>query len=185
MNTSTFRAAFPRQLRFWAFHGVMNALPTLWITLILLNLRQSSVAVMAMLSAIATFILLFATLTSLRGPLSTEGHLLSRSLKLGAKIRAWMAVVSLLPLWAGLYLIPDYYCYRLAVTAACYTTIPGFSMTGYHAYNIAELPSSLIYATTIFMGLILSFLLLTISFFALIYLQARDRKRVFAVADPL
>lgn len=162
----------------------MNALPILWITLILFNLRQSSVAIMSMLSAIATFILLFATLTSLRGPLSTEGHLLSRSLKLGAKIRAWMVVVSLLLLLAGLDLIPDYFCYRLAVTAACYATIPGFSLNDHLAYNIAEIPSLLIYVTTIFTGLILSFLLLMISFFAVIFLQARDRKRVFAVADP-
>ena len=31
---------------------------------------------------------------------------------------------------------------------------------------------------------VLSFFLLMISFFAVIFLQARDRKRVFAVADP-
>ena len=139
---------------------------------------------MAMLSAIATFILLITTLTSLRGPLSTEGHILSRSLKLGAKIRAWMALVSVLPLAAkesSIAYIPDYYCDLIALVAACYATIPRFSMNDL-AYGppSAFLP---IYVTTIFAGLILSFLLLMISFFVVIFLQARDRRRVFAVTD--
>jgi hypothetical protein len=37
-----------------------------------------------------------------------------------------------------------------------------------------------VYATTMLEGFILSFLLLMISFFALIFLQMRDRKKAFA-----
>jgi hypothetical protein len=40
-----------------------------------------------------------------------------------------------------------------------------------------------IYATTMLEGLILSFLLLMISFFALIILQARDRRKVFSPGE--
>lgn len=156
----TFRTVFPRQLRFWTFHCVMNALPSLGI------------------------ILLVTTLTSLRGPLSTEGHLLSRSLKLGAKIREWMAVVSLLPLAAkesSMLYIPDYYCAVIALAAASHVTIPGFSMNDL-AYGVPSTAFIPIFATTILTGLILSFLLLIISFFAVILLQARDRRKFFADA---
>jgi hypothetical protein len=181
----TFRTVFPRQLRFWTFHCVMNALPSLGIIILVIpELSRKPVVLTAMFSAIGTFILLVTTLTSLRGPLSTEGHLLSRSLKLGAKIREWMAVVSLLPLAAkesSMLYIPDYYCAVIALAAASHVTIPGFSMNDL-AYGVPSTGFIPIFASTILTGLILSFLLLIISFFAVILLQARDRRKFFADA---
>ena len=38
-----------------------------------------------------------------------------------------------------------------------------------------------VYATTLLEGFILSFLLLMIAFFALVFLQMRDRRRAFAI----
>jgi hypothetical protein len=46
--------------------------------------------------------------------------------------------------------------------------------------NAADTTFLPVYATTMLEGFILSFLLLMISFFALIFLQMRDRKKAFA-----
>jgi len=41
-----------------------------------------------------------------------------------------------------------------------------------------------VFTITLLEGIILSFLLLMISFFAVIFLQAHDRRRFFAIAEP-
>jgi hypothetical protein len=46
--------------------------------------------------------------------------------------------------------------------------------------NAADTTFLPVFATTILEGFILSFLLLMIAFFALIFLQMRDRKKAFA-----
>lgn len=49
--------------------------------------------------------------------------------------------------------------------------------------NSDEIPPFLqIYTTTVFEGFILSFMLLMISFFAILFIQARDRKKIFLEA---
>lgn len=179
-------AVFPRQLRFWTLHCLLNAAPSLGIALGWLGLWRSTPAVVAMFTAIATFILLYAALTSLRGPLTDPGHILARALHLGTRIRAWITGLSLLVLPTGVFMVftPDYWCGMLAIgllnSAARHLGMAGpFFSPDPAAATSGFLP---VYATTLLEGFILSFFLLMISFFALIFLQMRDRRKAFAGA---
>lgn len=183
MNTSTFLAVFPRQLRYWTLHCLLNSAPSFCIALITLQMWQSPRAIAAMLCAIATFILLYAATTSAIDPLANEKHVLSRSLKLGTKIRAWISGLSLLVVWIPptVFWAPDFWCGFLAasLTDNLMKTAGGMEYFFSGAARADFLP---IYMTTMFEGFILSFILMMISFFAVICLQARDRKRLFS--DP-
>ena len=182
MNPATFR----RQLRHWTFHCLLNALPSFIIAAAWLKLR-SPVAVAAMLAAIGTFILLYATLTSLDGPLSAPSHVFSRALKLGAKIRAWISGLSLLVLPSEklMLFIPDFWCGFLSVgllARAAELLHSGTNAFNFFNGNAADKSFLPIYATTVLEGFILSFILLMISLFAVIFLQSRDRRKFFADA---
>ncbi|MBC8126627.1 MAG: hypothetical protein H8M99_05715 [Gloeobacteraceae cyanobacterium ES-bin-144] len=189
MSNSPFLTIFPSQLHRWTIHCSLNALPSFCIALIALKLWKSPPAIAAMLCAIATFILLYATLTSLSGPLVNDNHVLSRSLKLGAKIRAWISGISVLLLLTvkGVLITPDLWCGILAINIL--NRIASFFGAAnpylFRPRSIDDMAGFFrIFATTMTEGIILSFLLFMISFFAVIFLQARDRTRVFAVADP-
>lgn len=188
MITSSFPVVFRRQLRFWTFHCVLNALPSLGIALLFLRLWKSPVAVAAMLSAIATFILIYATITTLKGPLSDAEHVLSRALKLGTKIRGWISCISILLLFTGPGTIfsPDLWCGWLAVNVLNRAAnLAGANNSGVFQPEPAhDIEGFLrIFTTTMTQGFILSFLLLMISFFSILFLQARDRRKFFAPAD--
>lgn len=181
-------AIFLRQLRYWTFHCLMNALPSFIIAAAWLKLR-SPTAVSAMLAAIGTFILLYATLTSLKGPLSDANHVFSRALGLGTKIRAWISGLSLLllPTENLMMFTPDFWCGFLSfglLDRAAHFFSPGtnaFNLVNGSAATKGFLP---IYATTLLEGFILSFILLMISFFAVIFIQARDRRKLWKAARP-
>ncbi|HEX7262308.1 MAG TPA: hypothetical protein VF258_10875 [Luteolibacter sp.] len=183
MTSSPFATTFLRQLRYWAFHSSLNALPSLFIALFFLNLLERPSAVAAMLCAIATFILLYAAITSLSEPLADPTHVLSRSLKLGAKIRAWISGLSLLVVFTpAMSVSPDFWCGWLAVNIVNHLTqLMGLNSGGY----VPNTDFLSIYATTLLEGFILSFILLMISFFALIFLQSRDRRKYFAADRSL
>lgn len=176
-------AVFPRQLRYWSLHCLLNAAPSLGIALGWMGLWKQTPAVVAMFTAIATFIGLYAFLTSLRGPFSDPSHLLSRSLALGARIRAWISGLSVLVLPTGILMIftPDYWCGAAALFAvngaARYLGTPSPVLTPDSGANTGFLA---VYATTLLEGFLLSFLLLMISFFALLLLQSRERKKLHA-----
>lgn len=178
-------AVFPRQLRYWALHCLLNAAPSLGIALGWLGLWRVPAAVAAMFTAIATFILLYAFITSLRGPFTDPTHVLSRALRLGAKIRAWISGISCLavPTAFGLLFTPDYWCGLISITlvngAARFlgSTRPYFQPDTDGSSTAGFLP---VFATTLLEGFILSFLLLMIAFFSLILLQMRDRKKIYA-----
>lgn len=178
-------AVFPRQLRYWSLHCLLNAAPSLGIALGWLGLWQHPSAVAAMFSAIATFILLYAFLTSLRGPFSDPDHLLSRALDLGARIRAWISGASVLVLPTGVFMVftPDYWCGMASIgivngaARLLGASRPVFQADIDGSNSASFLP---VYATTLVEGFILSFLLLMIAFFALILLQMRDRRKAFA-----
>jgi hypothetical protein len=170
-----------RQFRHWSLHCCLNALPSFIIASAQLNLWQRPTAMAAMLAAIATFIVLYTVLTSLPGPLASEDHLLARSLKLGTRIRLFVTVVSVPMLLgeAGMVFTPDFWC--------GFAAILGVSAIGQllgHPTDILDLgPGNAsflsVFAITLVEGFILSFLLLLISFFALLYLQARERRKAF------
>lgn len=181
-------ATFRRQLRYWSFHCLLNALPSFIIAAIWLRLR-SPVAVAAMLAAIATFILLYATLTSLHGPLSDPNHVFSRALKLGATIRAWISGLSLLlvPTEKLMMCAPDFWCGFLSfalLNRAAELFHPGTNSFNFFNGTATDKGFLPIYATTLLEGFILSFILLMISFFAVIFLQSRDRRKLWKIHQP-
>lgn len=177
-------AVFPRQLRYWTLHCLLNAAPSLGIALGWLGLWKHPAAVAAMFTAIGTFILLYAFLTSLRGPFSDPGHILSRALRLGTKIRAWISGLSCLalPTGVGMLFTPDYWCGLISISLVNGTarflgsTRPWFQPDTDGRNTTTFSP---VFATTLLEGFILSFLLLMIAFFALIFLQMRDRKKTY------
>lgn len=182
-------SALPRQFRHWAFHASLNALPSFIIASRVLGLWQQPVAVAAMLCAIATFIAAYTLVTSIQGPLSDPSHLLHRSIGVGAKIRMVVSIISFpLALSDGIFLLPDFWCGLVAVnltngfltwigspTGLIDPDTDGTQMTSFFA----------VYASTVVEGLILSFGLLMLSFFALIILQFRERRKAFRTAQPL
>lgn len=174
-------AVLRRQFRHWSLHCSLNALPSFIIAVGHLKLWQRPTAIVAMLAAIATFIVLYTVLTSLPGPLSREDHLLARSLKLGTRIRAFLTVVSVPMLLgeAGTVFTPDFWCGVAAIFGI--NTIGQLlghptDMVDFGPGHAGFLP---VFAVTLLEGFILSFLLLLISFFALVYLQNRARRQVF------
>jgi len=187
MDAATFRSNFPRQLRYWALHCLLNALPSLGIALGWAQLIRSPAATAAMFTAIATFILLYATLTSWFPPAADRSRLLFRSLDLGLKIRAVISIFSVFGLTDKNHLVflPDTWCGLAAgFNVDWLSRAFGYgrlNLNGSHSNSVSGFVQ--IYATTMLEGLILSFLLLMISFFALIILQARDRRKVFSPAE--
>ncbi|MES2658104.1 MAG: hypothetical protein V4689_05770 [Verrucomicrobiota bacterium] len=138
-----------------------------------------------MLCAIVTFILLYAALTSLNGTLTDKSHVLSRALQLGTRIRAVISGISLftLPTGIGMMISPDFWCGALAIHLL---NLAAKALGGrwdfFQPYRSSEMPGDLflpVFATTLLEGFILSFLLLMISFFAVMFLQARDRRNTF------
>lgn len=175
MKHSKFSAAFLTQIRYWSFHCILNALPSFWIALKFLQLWKQPSSVVAMICAIITFIFLYAAVTSFSEPLSDRQHLFSRALRLGAKFRAWISAGSLVALLFGkdvMVMLPDMWCGFLA--AALVNQAFGGN-TPASSFSFLQ-----VYSTTMVEGFILSFLLLLISFFAVIFLQARDRRNAFS-----
>ena len=184
MNTATFLTVFPRQLRYWAIHCALNSSPSFCIALIFLDLWESPLAIAAMLCAIATFILLYATFTSLIVPLADENHVLARSLRLGTTIRAWISGLSLLIVFTpAMAITPDFWCGFLAAMLTNFFFRSAGGVGNFFEPNGVNVGFSPVFVTTLLEGFILSFILFMISFFVVIFLQARDRRRVFAVTD--
>jgi len=187
MNETTFLSTFPRQLRFWTFHCCLNALPSLCIALFGMRLWDKPMAVAAMVGAIATFILLYATLTSLSGPLADANHVISRSLRLGARIRGGISVLSLPFIWLPTpFLIPDFWCGILAINIFNHLAphVGYTSAFGGVAPSEAGSRFFAVYTVTLLEGFILSFVLLLISYFAILFLQSRDRRASYQAACP-
>lgn len=177
-------AVLRRQFRHWSLHCCLNALPSFIIAVVHLKLWQCPAAIVAMLAAIATFIVLYTVLTSLPGPLARQDHLLARSLKLGTRIRAIVTAVSmpLLAIKGGMVFTPDFWCgvaAILGINAIGQLLGHRTDPIDFEMGNAGFLP---VFATTLLEGFILSFLLLLISFFALVYLQNRERRKAFT--DP-
>ncbi|WP_367875133.1 hypothetical protein [Luteolibacter sp. Populi] len=171
----------PHQLRHWALHCSLTALPSFGIALFMLQLWKLPAAIAAMLAAIATFIALYALITSLKGPLTDPGTLVARSLKLGTRIRTAISLISIPLLFTRMGgWTPDFWCGFLA----CSVTNAIGKKLGSHQELIRSgrgdfLP---VYFTTILEGIIISFMLLMIAFFSLLILQRRQTRRSFPAA---
>lgn len=185
---STFLSRFSKQLGHWAIHGLFNALPSFIIAVFLLQLQDRN-SITAMLAAVGFFVVAFATATSLPGLLSDSMHLLSRSIRLGARIRSWIAGLSLLVFPFGhnaISFIPDFWC-GLAAGLVQDNVVRrmGFQNSFVNRRGGDPMDFLSVFTITLLEGLIISILLLTLSFFCLIVLQARERRRfVRSLTNP-
>ncbi len=177
-----FLVNFRKQLGHWAFHGFFNALPSFIVAAFFLRLH-SPAALLAMVSAIGFYVMVFAVITSLPGPLAEQDHPLSRAIRLGTKIRTGIACVSLPLVIVGpyaIFLAPDTWCGFLAVVVQnklaewLGVRSSSFSVDGGGAL-MRFLP---VFTTTMLEGFIISFLLLMISFFCVMFIQARERRKM-------
>ncbi|RYD21654.1 MAG: hypothetical protein EOP88_10640 [Verrucomicrobiaceae bacterium] len=183
MSTPTFLSTFPRQLRYWTFHCTLNALPSFGIALWILGLRNDPAAIAAMASAVVTFILLYSTITSVRSPFSQEAHILSRALKLGAKIRAWTSAISIpLAFTPVLIFLPDLWCGLFATIIVNQTMVLPGDPVPFNPGMESSPGFAPVYVATMIEGFLLSGILLCISFLAIVFLQWRDRYRLYEEA---
>lgn len=176
----TFRSTFPRQLRFWAFHCCLGALPSFFIAVIFTSLHTNVEAVTAMLSATGIFILSYAAITSFVPALSDERHILARALKVGVKARCWLsAFILLIPPLGVLLILPDVSCFWIsALIVSLAARELGLKARLMDTPGMAGFGEMFI--TTIIQGVMLSFTVLFFSFCAAMILQSRDREEFFA-----
>lgn len=192
MDNETLRAVLQRQLRFWSLHCTLNALPSLAIALGWLGLWKSSTAILGMVSAIVSFILLYTVVTAVVRPLADGGSILSRALKLGTKTRSLISGGSLLAVTTGMGVLftPDFWCgFGASVIVESLRTIAetGALPTRFEpdVPRAGNVSFGSIYLTTMLEGLLLSMLLFMLSFFCVILLQRRDRKMACASGSPV
>ena len=173
------RSLLPVQARYWTLHCCINALPSFIVAAFYLQMITSPTCILAMLMAILTFIAAYTVITSIEGWFSDSQSVLSRALKVGVRIRMIVSLVSL-PLLiptALAFLVPDVWAGMLA--AAIVNWVADFLGSGGAWIGPTEghPPALAVYATTMIEGLIISFMLFMLSFFSLLVLQARDRKK--------
>ncbi|MBK1828373.1 hypothetical protein [Haloferula rosea] len=152
-----------------------------------LQMATKPLAILAMLLAILTFVVAYTVITSIDGLFNDPESLLSRALKIGVKFRLVVSLVSLpflLPTAAALF-VPDVWAGMLAVGlvngVGQWLLGGGGAMVG---PTEGSPPMLAVYATTIIEGLILSLSLLMISFFTLLVLQMKNRKKALEVVLP-
>lgn len=179
MQTIPTARRFLHELRRWTGHCILNATPSFGIAILWFEMKTVE-SIAAMICAIITFILGYATLTSLNLPLSNREHPIGRALRIGLIVRAWISGISCLciPLPPLMLLTPDPWSGFLAIQIVkwLHSTFLGLP------FDLERSPANMsfgaVYLTTLLEGLILSGVLFGISFFALIIVQTMLRKRM-------
>jgi hypothetical protein len=165
---------FPRQLRFWALHVPLNALPSFIIAMRLFHFET----VLTMLAAIVLFIVGLAAMVAMVPDLNRDGHPLTRGLRAAVVFRAWVSGLSaamLIIAPKSLILAPDFWCGYLS--AALVKVISD-------ALHVAALPVSTgnfepVLFTTVVEGAIIAIAIAMLAFFLALHFQSRDRRKAF------
>jgi hypothetical protein len=196
------RSVFSRQLRYWSFHCSLNALPSFCIALSMLNLWKSPSGIAAMICGVATFILIYSTVTSLFPVLSSPSGWVATSLRIGTKIRsslAAMAILSILISLGMLYLgfrsgfndvlglgwCCEFWCGAMAngiLENLVRAMRPWVLQFGFGTVTVSFMK---IYLTTVIEGFILSSILLAFSTFAAIFIRVRESWWLFRLEKPV
>ena len=141
---------------------------------------QQPACLAAMILAISCFILAYATITSLPGSMNEKDSLASRAIRLGAKIRSWIAGLSIPFVCIGegfLFFVPDFWCGWFSMASVNWIA----SQFGYGNSVMNDGSSSkpvAVFSTTLLEGTMISIILLMIAFFALIIFQAKARRKM-------
>jgi hypothetical protein len=176
-----FAKDFPRQLRWWALHVPLNALPSFIIAISLFRFDKQPSVIFTMLAAIVLFIIGLAATVAMVPDLNRDGHPLARGLRASVVFRAWISGLSatmLIIAPPSLLFIPDFWCGYFA------TRVVGTIA------NVLHLPSSGVRSggflpvmlTTIVEGVIIAIGIAMITFFLCLYFQSRERRKAFTSA---
>jgi len=170
------------QLRYWSIHCGVTALPSFCLAL----MRFDNVtAIIAMLCGITTFILTFTLITSASFYGKLHQGLIGRSIRLGARIRMIISLVSLLPLAAlldtthnpptAIMFVPDFWFGLAAVLLFS----SGVNALGFTPLNDIESETGFfpIYSITVIEGVLISVSLILIAFIALVILNFKRNRR--------
>ena len=196
------RSVFFRQLRYWSFHCALNALPSFCIALSMLNLWKSPVGIAAMICGVMTFIVLYSTVTSLFPALSRPSGLVSKSLRIGTRVRSSLAAIAFLSILirfgtlhlgirsgfkdvSGLGWCCDFWCGAMAngiLESLVRTIRPWVLQFGFGTVTVSFMK---IYLTTVIEGFILSSILLAFSIFAAIFIRVRESWWLFRLEKSL
>ncbi|BDS07286.1 hypothetical protein NT6N_23260 [Oceaniferula spumae] len=176
--------SFARQLRYWAIHCGLTAIPSFCIALTRFN---SPGEIAAMICGILTFVFGYAFLTSAGFYTKIHNGLLGKAVNWGARIRMIISLCSI-PLLFSLIgksepteevlFVPDFWFGFIALLifsqAAMIFGVQHFrSNTGEHL-NFLEA-----YAVTVIEGVLISFSLVLIAFISLVFLNyKRNRQRL-------
>ncbi|MEK7951308.1 hypothetical protein [Luteolibacter soli] len=178
---SDFVANFPRQLRFWALHVPLNALPSFIIAISLFRLDKQSFAIVTILAVIVLFIIALATIVAMVPDLNREKHPLARGLRAAMIFRAWVCGLSAAMLVIAppfLMLTPDFWCGY--ISAALVNGLSRFLHLGAASVSTGSfLPVML---TTVTEGAIIATGIAMLAFFLSLYLQIRERRKAFTSA---
>lgn len=189
MEYGGFKENFPKKLRFWFWHCLVNALPSYLMAVVWLALWTHPVAHIAMGCAVLTFVIGYSVLTSLPGPLAVKDSLFSRAMRVGLRVRMVISILTVCVVPTGIFVLftPDYWCGQIAVNLVSKlygllgleaTLLPRINGDG-RTRSLTSPDFVEIYLSTLLEGLILSSMLFIFSVIAIIILQVRDRKKMF------
>lgn len=172
---------FFRQLRFWALHVPLNALPSFIISISLFRFDKQPLAIATMFAAILLFIVGLATIAAMIPDLNCAGHPLARGLRTAVRFRAWISGLSsamLIIAPPSMTLVPDFWCgyvsaaFAEGLLQALHLGSPGVRTGSF-------LPVIL---TTTLEGLIIAIAIAMMTSFLCLYFQSRDRRKTFTSA---
>jgi hypothetical protein len=175
-----FTRDFSHQLRFWALHVPLNALPSFIIAVSLFRLDRHPSAIVAIFGVIVLFIVGLATLAAAVPDLNLAGHPLARGLRTAMLLRAWvsgLSVAMLLIAPSGLALIPDFWCGLMANEV-----VKDIHLTAMNRLPLQTGDFLPILLTTLVEGLIIAIGIAMIAFFLGLYFQRRERLKPFTSA---
>ncbi|MBK1855262.1 hypothetical protein JO972_09860 [Verrucomicrobiaceae bacterium 5K15] len=175
--------SFARQLGFWSLHCGVTAIPSFCIALTRFN---SPSAIAGMLGGILTFIIGYAWLTSASFYGKVHVGLIGKAIKMGARIRMWISILSLPLLLTTvgrsdpaeeLMFVPDMWFGLVALLL--FSLISQLLGIMPLRQGIEELDGISTYFVTLIEGGLISVSLILIAFLALIVLNyRRNRQRL-------
>lgn len=163
------------QLRFWSLHVGLTALPSFAVALIKFN---SPGAILAMLAGIATFIVGYTLLCSSTVYARLTGaSLLGEAVRKGTRIRLILSLATA-PLLFGAFaefpsvlFAPDFWAgFGALLVVGWFSQVLGLGQVDVGRNEIGFVPT---YFITIVEGLLISFTLVLLAFFALLFLNRR------------
>ncbi|HEY1122213.1 MAG TPA: hypothetical protein VGE67_11465 [Haloferula sp.] len=176
-----FAKHFIRQLRFWALHVPLNALPSFIISISVFRFDKQPLAIVTMFAAIAIFILGLATIAAMIPDLNRDGHPLKRGLRAAMMLRAWISGLSSAMLVIAppvMTLVPDFWCGYLSA-ALVEQLLKFLHLSSARVSTGTFLPVML---TTALEGLIIAIAIAMMTFFLCLYFQSRERRKAFTSA---